>query len=301
MGSWGKLKLPKWPWAMICIMLTSTLFSGQSGPIAHVTRMLSSAAQVSEAAGLAASTVLSAGTELTTVVTTAVLSITTTSLNIVQTSWHGVDLTNMAIAKVRGRVHVDGASVIDKWLHSPAGQAMTRCNEPTVISDWSNTVGSIGIYMPYAAVHHEVLLVTGRYYFSAIEATLLASGILQFDYDFINVTFQPQWANPAWQVFEFQWDHEYNQILDAIQRSVQKLPNQNRSFAQLDAYSVSQSTRDWFWLRWQRQFIAWKLFARRLAGGFFDGYLWAAGLLLVGACVYLLKQVKIDFGQASCG
>ena len=162
MGGITKIKLPKWPWAMIGIIIVFTLFSGHTGPIAHVTRMLSSAAQVSEAAGLAASTVLSAGTELTTVVTTAVLSITTTSLDLVQASWHGVDLTDMAIAKVRGRVHVDGATVIDKWLHSSAGQAMTRRNEPTVLEDWTYTVSTIGISMPYAAVHHEVLLVTGN-------------------------------------------------------------------------------------------------------------------------------------------
>ena len=89
------------------VLLIAALFSGSDGPIKHVTSILGSAAKVTEAASL----VVDSGADLTTTTLRSMVSITTGTLNLAETAWHGVALTGMDAKQVCGRVSADRASV----------------------------------------------------------------------------------------------------------------------------------------------------------------------------------------------
>ena len=91
-GWWKKVKLPSYSkisksagqlFTLFTLLATGVVFTGHEGPLHQVSRVLSSAALVSESAGRAASLVLDRGADFTALATSAVLAVTTTSLGAV--------------------------------------------------------------------------------------------------------------------------------------------------------------------------------------------------------------------------
>jgi hypothetical protein len=163
---WRQWKLPRPPkgsFTGIGFILMLTLFSGQSGPIAHVSRILGAAAQVSEAAGDAASSVVLKGTAMSSAMSTAVIDITATSLGAMQTAWHGVDLVALTVHKISGTVTAESPQQVCRWLNSSSGQQLTTIDDELTMNTWVLMLQDVSSAMPHMQRSHECLLLNGSF------------------------------------------------------------------------------------------------------------------------------------------
>jgi hypothetical protein len=210
-----------------------TLFSGQSGPIAHVSRILGAAAQVSEAAGDAASSVVSRGTEITSAVSSAVLDITSTSYGALQTAWHGVDLVNLSIHKVSGTVTAASPMTIASWLNSSNGRNLTTASDADTHDIWRRMLQDVSSSMPHLSRIQERLSLQGSFLWVNGEVHWSAGGQALFFYEVTKVKFEPRWANPMWAALELSHEAEHQQVLQILQQVLREAPRPNRTMTQL--------------------------------------------------------------------
>jgi hypothetical protein len=258
-----------------------TLFSGQTGPIAHVSRILGAAAQVSEAAGEAASSAVMRGTEFSTAVSTAFIDITATSYGAMQTAWHGVDLVDLAVHKVSGSVTADSPERIASWLNSTNGRNLTNTADEFVLETWQRLLQDLSPSMPHLSRSSDKLVLAGMFTLVAGEVHIVTTGHALFFYEVSTVKFQPRWANPLWSLLELSHDTEHHQVLTILQQVLKEAPVPNRTRTQLGpalsvtAYWRLLLGRTWWALRlhdWSESFEQlWK-----------DGNLWGIGVFFAG-------------------
>ena len=219
----------KWPLALCMI---ACLYSGREGPIQHVTSILGSAAKVTEAASL----VVDSGADLTTTTIRSMVSITTGTLNLAETAWHGVDLLGLDAKQVRGRVSADSESVLSAWLLSEAGLNATGLNAaPDCLHQWQQHLRAISVSMPFQRYSSEHLNINGSFLRTEVSFALLHTGFIMFDFAIIDLKFSPRWSNPVWESLQLSHDTEREQIAQQVGNFIGQLPVMNVSGFTIDA------------------------------------------------------------------
>jgi hypothetical protein len=252
-----------------------TLFSGQSGPIAHVSRILGAAAKVSEAAGDAASSVVLKGTAMSSAVSTAVVDITTTSLGAVQTAWHGVDLVALTVHKISGTVTAETSQQVVAWLNSSSGQQLTTVADELTMATWVLMLQDVSSAMPHMQRSYECLVLNGTFLRVSGEVQVTAHGQTILFYEISRASFQPRWANPMWSMLEFSHEAEHGQVLQTLQSILQAAPSSNRTITQLGQPRTFRTAA--LWMLGQAFMAArdWEVSANS------NGNLWGSGILLI--------------------
>lgn len=211
------------------ILLIAALFSGSDGPIKHVTSILGSAAKVTEAASL----VVDSGADLTTTTLRSMVSITTGTLNLAETAWHGVDLTGLDAKQVRGRVSADTEAVLAQWLLSEAGANATSA-PAAVRQQWAQHLWQVAVQMPYQRFAEEHLNVSACFTRHEAVFVLMKSGYVLLDFSILTITFAPQWSNPLWEAFATPMDSQHDQISNTVHAFARTLPELNVTYISLD-------------------------------------------------------------------
>ena len=197
-------------------MSATVLWSGQHGPLAHVSSILGTTAAVAHSAGQAAVLVMDTGAGFTASATTAVIAITSSSLSAIENAWRGVDLSDVVIVKTFGRVVADNGQVLEHWVNSNAGIATTQSDLPAAIELWSALVASVELQLPYVSARVDRFEANSRYWRAEGSASMLHSGHTALEFCFTHVSFRPIWANPLWQSLDLNISVEHAQIMLAV-------------------------------------------------------------------------------------
>jgi hypothetical protein len=253
-----------------------TLFSGQSGPIAHVSRILGAAAQVSEAAGDAASSVVHKGSEISSAVSSAFIDITSTSYGALRTAWHGVDLVNLKVTKISGTVTAESPQQVSSWLNSSNGRNLTSVDDEITMDTWRRMLQDVSKAIPHLARTHELLDLSGNFVLVSGEVHVTAGGRTVFVYEIARVSFLPQWANPVWALLEISHDPEHTQVLQILQQVLQAAPFSNRTLTQLGQEDSARTALLWFC-----HCALGALRSGDWGGANSNGNLWGGGILMI--------------------
>jgi hypothetical protein len=244
-GSWwktmGKLCSTKPLWRIstwIGLVTLMALYKGQSGPIEHFSRILGSLADVTVATSSVASFILNQTNQLASSTSSAVQAASTSSLSIAEAAWRGVDLQQLSGLHVTGKVVVDDPEIFAVWLHSPAGQAVTKCSEEMLLEQWVAAARSISPSMNYVEASDRWLNVSGVFTEGLASAQLLWTGQLAVHFHYLHVSFHAGWANPFWDLLEYHVETESAQILEMLSRFAQTVPSYNVSWGQLSEASL---------------------------------------------------------------
>ena len=218
----------------LALMALMAVYSGQEGPLAQVTRLMSAAAQVGESAGRAASLVLDRGADFTAGATTAVLTISSTTSSAAEAAWHGIDLADMSCAKTAGRVLADDGLLLADWFNSSAGRVTTKAAQQEALDLWIAQVSSVGLSMPVLESFTEFLQPDGSYWKAEGRTRLLTSGLVACEFLFVKVSFRPVWANPLWDALNLNLSTEVTQISSSVRTFAETVNAVNVTWGRLD-------------------------------------------------------------------
>lgn len=180
-----------------------------AGAFSAVNRMLSSAASVTESASNAASVLLDKSTALAEGTSSAVEA----SMTVAKAAWNGVDLADIKVN--RSHIQVQGATVsaLINWIQSDECAMVFPDMPVNATALWVATVESFAWSRPDVEVSREELSLTGFFWFTAARCHLSSGGWLVLELSMITMTFSPHWANPLWDVLDFDLDAEFDQVL----------------------------------------------------------------------------------------
>jgi hypothetical protein len=235
--SWAKgvSKLFKGGAVAWCLLAMVILWSGREGPMAQLTLMLKSTAEVTRAAGGAAVLLLDTGTGLTSSARNAVVSFASSSIGAVQLAWHGVDLLDVKLTASRGRIVAADGSELSQWLQGGGAASVTRAKAATLAS-WADQAESTSLAMPALAAQHEEFDEHGTYYLAEGTSSLARSGHVVHDYRVIQASFATRWANPLWQLLDIDISAEGAQVREALGLVMERLNNSQpvHTFIEID-------------------------------------------------------------------
>ena len=164
-----------------------------------------------------------------------------------------MDLFDVNASRCAGSLTVDSSAILEGWLHSNYSYTVLPCVDGPMRSALMATGASVGFHMPKVDTETENLVVAGSYAAARTVGAVLIDGKLKVSFDVIDVSFQPQWANPTWSLLGFSQELEQPQILEAIKLVVTSLPSHS---IQWEAASDTQF-----------QWDTWLLVQGRLARG----------------------------------
>ena len=236
----GVWKLLHWSrHAMMWSLVLYFLVGGKGSVILEpVGRMLSSTALVGESAANAVSQFISSGTQIATASGNAVMA----SLDVARTAWRGVDLLSMNCTRTVGRVLAEDAYVLEFWLNSSHGQEVLRAKEPKAYDFWRALCRSLTWQMPFVTSKLDYLDVHGEFWAADAALSFTDDGYVAFEFQYDQVRFVPQWANPVWQWMDKDVTAEYQQVRDMIGDFISSVPATNASWNELVPQSGRQAS-----------------------------------------------------------
>ena len=80
---------------------------------------------------------------------------------------------------------------------------------------WMAGVSSLGWSTPHVALGRDELSLDGHFWYSFIESRFQSIGHVSMRLIFIDLHFHPRWANPAWELLEWDLQTEHDQIYEA--------------------------------------------------------------------------------------
>ncbi|CAE7243911.1 unnamed protein product [Symbiodinium sp. CCMP2592] len=219
-------------WICMLLLLAQCF---QWGFFEQLTRLLASVALVSERASVAATVVLDHGAELAFTTSSAVIAFTTGSLDLMRTTWLGVDLLDLRCTSTEW-VLMARCWRIGSTL---SGHAATRTNRSEVLILWASLVTSVGVALPHIASTASDLEVDGLFWTATGSAYVLPNGNLMFAFRYVEVRFVPQWANALWQALNVDITAQHDQIQRLVTNVSASLPATSHPFASATVVDVS--------------------------------------------------------------
>ena len=129
----------------------------------HVSRIIGSIADVSVATGKVASLLLNQTGGLAATTSSAVQSVSASTLSVGQAVWVGVDLHNMSGSHRVASLVVDDAIVLEHWLSSNASVDVVGCTEfPASKQLWINTARQISVELPFLHASDQFIRLDGQ-------------------------------------------------------------------------------------------------------------------------------------------
>ena len=187
--------------SIIGLLAVLAFWSGDEGPLTQVTSMLRSMANVTRAAGGAAVLLLETGTALTASANSAMVSVASSSLGAAQLAWHGVDVLDVRFNT--------------SWLLEGSAGRTTGAQQDTLDS-WSAQAASVSLGVPALSSRKERFDAAGRYHVADAAISWELSGHIVLKYLITETSFRTQWANPVWELLEWNCSAEASQISNTI-------------------------------------------------------------------------------------
>ena len=222
------------------------------GPMRHVSTMLGAAAKVTTAVSSSVDGGIRAVSNASADIAAFAFSVAGSSLSSSQELWRGVDIVNVSIIANHKRVVGDEGADIVRWLSDASDADQLQPAEIDMLIDAAHKVG---IRIPRVDAAKQSLVTEGVYRQFEATVALLETGHIGVQWSLFSVTFEQRWVNPLWQLLELEMSGESMQILDSLNRTLQKIPHAFPKFDDLLTTSSrspipgSLSTRLRRWLR----------------------------------------------------
>ena len=221
--TWGLPRVPKLgtatSWALLIFLLSH---QGRS-TLWQITRLLGSAADMTQSGSHIVGAALDGGANVTTAVATLMVTAASSTMSLGTEAWRGVDLMNITIRLAEGVVAGDSGEVVLEWLDSGRGRRCTNYSDEmrTAARDVLETVG---VSMPHVTAVSATIPLGNAFVMAVHEGRLLASGYIMFRFQMINASYTPVWANPVWEWAGIEPESEAAQIEDTLRALMAKVP-----------------------------------------------------------------------------
>ena len=224
-------------------------------------RTVSVAADVAEEVGGAAGRMMGAGANVSSSAARVFSAITDNTLNVAETIWEGIDLTNVSVVSSSGRLFFGGHEDPAEVLMTPEAQALM-----SLPSYWQQALLDISLF---ASPSRPVLEIHRHHFYSGSAYTALDIWLVWLDTGHVgvawraaSVTYTARWANPLWDIAaDVTAEHvRISELLqEAIQATMEK-PDLSLTREALVAAPPIQlpswPARAW---RWAKRAAAWAL------------------------------------------
>ena len=240
------------------------------GPLAHFSVMLGSAAKLSQTASDTVDAGIHAFSNATHDTTAFFLAAASSTLTCTQELWRGVDIYNVSVSIERRRAVADEFGDLQDWVQDGevAGIRMLNAAEKQALL---HAATQVGLRSPRVEGDSARLLWPGSYRVFEYAAGLLPSGHIFVQWRTTSATFEHRWANPFWQLMELDTGTESEQVLAALNATLQALPDRlvrwSDTADEFYVHAMPPSSPRARLRRWAR---AWQLNMRSLAQLFLD-------------------------------
>ena len=217
--------------------------------------------------------VLETGTAFTASAHTAAARINTSSLGTFQLAWSGVDVLDVHFSTPQGRILATSASELGRWLNTSQAVGVTGADN-TMLQAWSNQADSLNAQMPMLNSKREIFDPDGSYAVAEAISSWSSSGHAMLHYKITKVSFRTQWANPLWEMLEFNTTAEASQITEMIRKALGAFNDSVIPELQVHLPPDNLCGRAWLGLRWWYfifQALLTELCALRVGGSFLAG------------------------------
>ena len=205
-------------------MAIGAALRGNVETLQHVSRAVGASADITVAVSDLAVQMLNTTASGLSVMSTMAWSITTTSAGAVEASWRGIDLHNITVSRAQGKLIADNLVQVQTWLNSSEGRGITGCQSDAARSVWLQALSTLLQGVPAVASSHDFLDVHGTLTRVVFSTSWVAADEVLFQYEFINASFTPQWANRLWALLQMPWEDEGKQIAGLLDDLVKKMP-----------------------------------------------------------------------------
>ena len=199
------------PWAFVAIAMGCGMFPGSLQGLGEAVAAVSSITQ-------AAGSVLSAGANASIAVSTIAVDALATSVSAVDEVWRGVDVLNVSLHRSAGKAVAHTAA--DLCMHLLTQGQIPHRAQKALVRSLANTSSAV----PIVVRQDDYFNVGGEYTVWWLAARVRNDKSLAAAYWVINVTFQAQWANPAWDILGFRIETESARIVEGLSRVFMRLP-----------------------------------------------------------------------------
>ena len=196
-------------------IILSILWSGHDGPLTQLTDMLRSMATVTRSAGEAASLVFDGGAGIAIRGASAMLGLSASGYDVLESAWHGIDLLEVRTTAGSGNIVAAAAEELGDWLEGSSGAASTSVPLQARHA-WASLCRSASLTMPAFFSSLEYFDESGTFEVHEATISLASTGHFRFHYRQIQISFRPLWANPLWELLEPNLTAEHQQIRSAL-------------------------------------------------------------------------------------
>ena len=187
-------------------------------------RSFSIASDVAEEVGGAAGRMMGAGANVSSSAARIFSAITDNTLNLAETAWEGIDLTNVSVNSSAGRLFFDGSEDARELLSTPEAESLMALPAHWRASLWD--------LLAFASPSRPLVEVSRHYFYSAEAFTSVDLRLAWFDtghagvaWRVAEVTFTAKWCNPMWELTsDISSEHQRiaGMLHEAVQATIQQ-------------------------------------------------------------------------------
>jgi len=184
-------------------------------------RASEASANLAESLSGVAGTAAWAGANLTKSATEWVTVSSSSALSVASQVWHGVDLIDLRIEMQKGGVITDDLQAMASYVMGEGKNLVSAqtCHRTL----FAEALWATSERRPLVALSWEDTSVHGTFSVLHAKVRLLETGLSAVSWASVNVTFQPQWVNPWWDVLRSPIDREAEQIFSRLRKALQAL------------------------------------------------------------------------------
>jgi hypothetical protein len=247
----------------LTLIVCVALLAGRVAPIEHISTMLGGVAEVTSQASRATSNIIGAGADLIETSEKAVVALSSSSLNLLDEVWQGVDLTDVTFAHSHGRVAVASAAHFATWMRESATEDIYSLStaEQEVLQ---HVVNSLDLALPHIENGITLFKYESSYVDFRAEGKVLSSGYLTFKWLWRRIQFAPRWSNPLWEAISVDMSKAKPFIKKRLDEVLETMPQPEVWWIVIESTSLATAdlpplawARTTAWLRWWRLMFRW--------------------------------------------
>ena len=214
------------PWVFMFVALG---FGSSPGTLQGLQEAFAAVSTITHAAG----TVLNAGANASVAVSSVAIDVLVTSVSVVDEIWRGVHILNVSLHRSAGKAVA--LSAADLSMHLLTQGQIPQHAQSALVRCLANASAAIPIMMR----QDDHFNVNGEYTVWWLAARMRSDNSLAAAYWVINVSFEAQWANPAWDVLGFRIDTESGRIVEGLSRVFARLPELPETVLAIDEAALA--------------------------------------------------------------
>jgi hypothetical protein len=225
--------------------------------------MLRGVAEVTSQASRATSNIIGAGADLIETSEKAVVALSSSSLNLLDEVWQGVDLTDVTFAHSHGRVAVASAAHFATWMRESATEDIYSLStaEQEVLQ---HVVNSLDLALPHIENGITLFKYESSYVDFRAEGKVLSSGYLTLKWLWRRIQFATRWSNPLWEAISVDMSKAKPFIKKRLDEVLETMPQPEVWWIVIDSTSLATAdlpplawARTTAWFRWWRLMFQW--------------------------------------------